>query len=71
MSRSRCTFRQRDVTRAVKAVVAAGVEIACIEVDTAGKIVIMARKPATDTERNEWDEVFDGADQTQVRQRIP
>lgn len=62
MSRAPCTFRQRDVTRAVKAVLAAGVEIARVEVDRTGKIVIMAGKPAADTERNEWDEVFDGAD---------
>ena len=62
MSRGPLTFRQRDLTRAVKAVVVAGVEIARVEVDKTGKIVIVAGKPAADTERNEWDEVFDGAD---------
>jgi hypothetical protein len=33
MSRRPCVFRQRDVTKAVKAVVAAGVVVAKVEVD--------------------------------------
>ena len=41
MSRAPSTFRQQDVTRAVKAVAAAGVHIARIEIDKAGKIVII------------------------------
>jgi hypothetical protein len=45
MSRGPRTFRQRDVTKAVKAVAAAGVDIARIEIDPVGKIVIVARKP--------------------------
>jgi hypothetical protein len=44
MSRCPCTFRQADVTKAVKAVVAAGVEVARVEVDRAGKIVVIAGK---------------------------
>jgi hypothetical protein len=42
MSRAPSTFRQQDVTRAVKAVVAAGVGIARVEIDKAGKITIIA-----------------------------
>ena len=61
MARAPCTFRQTDVTRAVKAVTAAGVHIARIEIDKAGKIVIITGD-ATDqlgesTEANEWDRV--------------
>jgi hypothetical protein len=63
MSRVPSTFRQADVTRAVKAVTAAGVDIARIEIDKAGKIVIVAGKPeARDFDAlregsNEWDSV--------------
>ena len=38
------TFRQQDVTRAVKAVAAAGVHIARVEIDKSGKIVIVTGK---------------------------
>ena len=61
MARAPCTFRQTDVTRAVKAVTAAGVHIARIEIDKAGKIVIIAAdangQPGESTEANEWDRV--------------
>ena len=59
MLRAPSTFRQQDVTRAVKAVVAAGVDIARVEIDNTGKIAIIALtdggKPAT---VNEWDTVL-------------
>jgi hypothetical protein len=62
MSRIPSTFRQADVTKAVKAVVAAGVDIARIEIDAAGKIVIVTGKPETQDNEpragsNEWDSV--------------
>ena len=61
MARTPSTFRQQDVTRAVKAVTAAGVHIARIEIDKAGKIVIIAAdangQPGESTEGNEWDRV--------------
>ena len=59
MARAPSTFRQQDVTRAVKAVTAAGVHIARIEIDKAGKIVIIAAdangQPGESTEANDWD----------------
>jgi hypothetical protein len=61
MARAPSTFRQQDVTRAVKAVAAAGVHIARIEIDKAGKIVIIAGaatgQPGESAEANEWDRV--------------
>jgi hypothetical protein len=44
MGRHPCTFRQADVTKAVKAVVAAGLEVAGVEVDRAGNIVVITGK---------------------------
>jgi hypothetical protein len=59
MSRVPSTFKQADVTRAVKAVVAAGVDIARVEIDKSGKIVIVTNKSPSEglavEESNEWD----------------
>jgi hypothetical protein len=59
MARAPSTFRQQDVTRAVKAVTAAGVHIARIEIDKAGKIVIITADTPDQSgkmrEANEWD----------------
>ena len=41
MSRGPQTFRQRDLTKAVKAVIAAGLAVAQIEVGSDGKIVVI------------------------------
>ena len=61
MARAPSTFRQQDVTRAVIAVTAAGVHIARVEIDKAGKIVIITADPTNRsdemTEANEWDRV--------------
>jgi hypothetical protein len=59
MARGHCTFRQSDVTKAVKAVVAAGVEVARVEVDADGRIVVVAGKPTPDEGRegNQWDRI--------------
>jgi hypothetical protein len=45
MTRASAPFRQADVTRAIKGAVAAGVDISRIEIDAAGKIVIVPGKP--------------------------
>jgi hypothetical protein len=60
MARTAATFRQRDVTRAVRATLAAGVKVSRIEIDpVTGKIVIVSGTPEkaaeTEGEANEWD----------------
>jgi len=55
MSRGQSTFRQSDVTRAVKAVVAAGLEVAGVEVDKTGKIVVLIGKFAEAIQTNNLD----------------
>lgn len=49
MSRGPLTFKQQDVTRAVRAVVAAGVEVARVEVGKDGKIVVVAGRPVCES----------------------
>ena len=48
MSRAACTFRKTDVTRACKAVAAAGYEVQRVEVDKDGKIVVVTGKPSAE-----------------------
>ena len=68
MGRKRCVFRERDVTRAVKAVSKAGVEVARVEIDKDGKIIVFVGKPGESAKQaNEWDEVY-GDGQTEVRE---
>lgn len=71
MSRGPCTFRQRDLTAAVKAAQAAGLCIARVEVDRDGKIVVVTGaptpvKPANDSS-NEWDDLLHAKEATPVR----
>jgi hypothetical protein len=62
MSRGPASFRERDVTRAAKAVVKAGLDVACVEIDTTGSKITVhtvphkAKVPASKC--NEWDEVL-------------
>jgi hypothetical protein len=61
MARGNLTFKQTDVTRAIRAAVAAGVEVARVEVDKEGRIVIIAGKADSGAERNVrngWDEKY-------------
>jgi len=57
MSRKAQTFRKRDVKAAVEAVVAAGVEVARVEVAKDGTIKIIAEKPGCHSVKgNSWDQ---------------
>jgi hypothetical protein len=61
MSRAPSTFRQQDVTRAVKAVMAAGLRVAGVKVSAQGDIeVVTGDERAQDLPAqgaNEWDRV--------------
>lgn len=60
MARGACTFRQQDVTRALRAAKAAGETVQRIEIDKSGKIVVVTGQPETEATRaggNEWDKV--------------
>jgi hypothetical protein len=63
MARGACTFRQRDLTRAVKGLKAAGFDVRRVEIEER-KIVLVTSKPETpdtpvdelDRELAEWEE---------------
>jgi hypothetical protein len=63
MTRAPSRFRKLDVTKAIEAVTAAGVHIARVEIDTGGRIIIIAKSTdqageadvAQAKERNTWD----------------
>jgi hypothetical protein len=66
MGRGPCSFRQSDLTRAVKALVAAGVEVARVEIEP-GRISIVPKgtggqddqeQSAECEEVNEWDGIL-------------
>jgi thioesterase domain-containing protein len=59
MARGPSIFRQTDITRAVKAMVAAGVDIerVRVEITNAGSMIITADgKPEAQTPVNPWDQ---------------
>jgi len=62
VARAQLTFRQTDVTRAIRAAQAAGVSVGRVEIDKSGKIVIVAGSPANSNEpgdeSSEWDDVL-------------
>jgi hypothetical protein len=61
MSRGPATFRQRDLTAAVKAMRKAGCEVSRVEIGQDGKIVVVTGKGADEVSeaaaKNEWDEI--------------
>jgi hypothetical protein len=60
MSHGALTFRQGDLTRALKAVRAAGVEVARVEVDKEGRISVIVKdgRLTEDGGSNPWDQVI-------------
>jgi hypothetical protein len=74
MARDPCTFRQQDVTRALRATVAARIEVQRIEIDKDGKIIVVAGKvPESrrdeEIERSEWDMPHD-SNSVAIRKRV-
>jgi hypothetical protein len=59
MARAPSTFRQQDLTKAIKGVAAAGMHVTRVEIDKAGRIAIITTdvsdQPGENTEVNEWD----------------
>lgn len=55
MGRAAATFKQSDLTRALKGAKAAGVAVARVEVGTDGKIIIVVGEPAPGDAPNELD----------------
>jgi hypothetical protein len=53
MARGPCTFRQRDLTRLIKAAKAAGEQVCKVEIDKDGKIVVTIGKPDAPRETRE------------------
>jgi hypothetical protein len=58
MIHSRRTFRERDVKAAIKAVEAAGKQVAAVQISAQGAIRIEVGKPGEqESSANPWDEV--------------
>jgi hypothetical protein len=57
------TFKKTDVTRATRAVLAAGLEVARVEIDKGGMITVVPGRPdeASREELNPWDRVLGDA----------
>ena len=63
MSRGPCTFRKRDVARAVEAAKDAGLNVTAVRVHKSGAIEVVTDKSAVQDSGsggNEWDTVLTG-----------
>jgi hypothetical protein len=63
MSRSQQTFKQSDVTKAIKATIKAGIAVERVEIAKSGKIVIVFARPEAAANgdgpgNNEWDGIL-------------
>jgi hypothetical protein len=67
MARGPTTFRQRDATALIKAVRAAGLNVARVEVGKDGKIAVFTTEGAgLAAEINEWDEALARGEQALI-----
>ncbi len=58
MSRGAQSFKQGDVTKAVKGAVNAGLKVQRVEIDKkTGNIILFAGRPGEPSTANEWDDV--------------
>lgn len=64
MARGKLSFKQRDVTRAIKGAAAAGVDIGSVQIDRDGKIVIVPASQVSIQEPNEWDQLCESPQNT-------
>ena len=55
----RASFKQSDVTRAIKGAANAGMRVGRIEITSNGKIVILPQTTVQNQTENPWDEVID------------
>lgn len=69
MSKAPSTFRQRDMTAAVKAVRAAGLPVSRVTVDREGRIVVETVEVAAASASDEWDRAL-GTHAPKVRSRV-
>jgi hypothetical protein len=59
MSRRQAAFRQSDVTKALKAVIAAGLRVAGVKVSAQGEIeVVTGTGQASGKSENDWDKAL-------------
>lgn len=59
MPRRPVPFRQADVTRALRGAQSAGVDVARVEIDRHGKIVIVPARPGDQHEASETEQALD------------
>lgn len=57
MSR-KASFQESDLSRALRAARKAGLDVARVEIDKDGKIVLVTGEPETVVRTNEWDSVL-------------
>jgi hypothetical protein len=70
MGHGPCTFKEIDLTRALRAAKKAGADVVRAEVARDGKIVLVLNRDSDvppSSEHNEWDDEAHGADRIKIR----